>query len=46
MDGNLILDNNKIATRRKYFLEFLYQKGETANINNKNNSDMQGRGSS
>jgi hypothetical protein len=39
MDGNLILVNEKIATRWKKYLEVLYQEGETANFNN--NPDMQ-----
>jgi len=42
IDGNLILDNDKIATRWKQHLEALYQEGETASLNNNNNPDMQG----
>jgi hypothetical protein len=42
MDGNLIPDNDKIATRRKQYLEVIYQEGETANLNNNNSPDTQG----
>ncbi|VVC32502.1 Reverse transcriptase domain [Cinara cedri] len=42
IDGNLILDNDKITTRWKKYLEALYQEGEAANLNNNNNPDMQG----
>ncbi|KAL4141626.1 hypothetical protein QTP88_004234 [Uroleucon formosanum] len=41
IDGNLILDNDKIVTRWKQHLEALYQEGEAASLNN-NNNPMQG----
>lgn len=42
IDGNLILDNDKIATRWKQHVEALYQEGEAASLNNNNNSGIQG----
>jgi hypothetical protein len=42
MDGDMILDNDKITTIYKQYLEVLYQEGEIANFNNINNPDMQG----
>lgn len=42
LDGNLILENDKI-TRWKQYLKVLYQEGEAANLNNNNNPGMQGR---
>jgi hypothetical protein len=45
MDGNLILDNDKLATRWKQYLEVLYQEEDTANLSNNKNPDMQGESS-
>lgn len=39
INGNLILDNDKITTRWKQYFKVLYR--EAASLNNNNNSDMQ-----
>jgi hypothetical protein len=41
-NGNLLIDNEDIASRWKQYLEVLYQDEETTNINNENNPDNEG----